>query len=166
MKFYMKLKSVGLAIVLMGLSGVVLADLSTGSSGSTDVGGMTFDLEDTGEDQSSLGTCATNSQEGGTTTTTTTVDEPPAEAETPPESFVNDGATRALASETSDKKSSSQADGSNFSSSSSGNSGDSSNDDSSTNPTTPEPATLLIIGMSLVGFVPLVKRYRRKQTTH
>jgi hypothetical protein len=159
----MKLKKVSLTIVLIGLSGVVFADWNSSGSKApefTDTAGtaMSFDYTETGDDQASLGTCAMNP----TTPNTNGVlmEEPTVEPESQPVSFVEDA--QPLLSRMAPQSSDIRTNGSLVSR-------NVSEDSTSTiplNPTTPEPTTLLIIGMSIVGFVPLVKRYRRKQTTH
>jgi hypothetical protein len=167
MKFYMKLKKVGLAIVLMGLSGFALADFNNSGSKApefTDPSGaaMSFDYSETGSDQASLGSCAMNPTVGNSTNGAI-VENPQVEPEPQPVSFVED-AQPLLRSGMTPRSSVGAGTGQNYPLSTSTTSDPS--EGGTVNPTTPEPATLLIIGMSLVGFVPLVKRYRRKQTTH
>ncbi|MDR1962943.1 MAG: PEP-CTERM sorting domain-containing protein [Planctomycetaceae bacterium] len=181
MKFQLRLKEVGLMTILIGLSNVAFADLSTtsqgqsivfsaGSSGSSSYlsgsgnaavndGGisMTFDVSKAGDDQASLGTCAMNPT-SGSSNFESILDEIPmeeAEADTPFTTF----AANALAADNTPNSPSNNDDGNNYY--------PPSRlppiiDPPPINPTTPEPATLLIIGLSVAGFAPLVKRYRRK----
>ncbi|MDR2116446.1 MAG: PEP-CTERM sorting domain-containing protein [Planctomycetaceae bacterium] len=170
MKFYFKLKEIGLAIVLMGLSGIVFADLDSSGSKApefTDPSGasMSFNYEEPGDDQASSGTCATNPSNGNNRNDSY-MEEPMNEPEAEFASFTDDAQNR-LGEAASPTNRNNMMRGSNLNYPS----GDPPSAETNTttpeipaNPTTPEPATLLIIGMSLAGFVPLVKRYRRKQT--
>ncbi|MDR3196491.1 MAG: PEP-CTERM sorting domain-containing protein [Planctomycetaceae bacterium] len=170
MKFNFKLKEIGLAVVLMGLSGFVFADLDSGGSGKapefTDPAGtvMSFNYEETGDDQASSGTCATNPSNGNNSAESY-VEEPIVEPEPQATSFTEDAPpllqSRAAPPTGANVRPNSreplvEAPIALTDNPQEGN-------DPPT-PTTPEPATLLIIGVSLAGFVPLVKRYRRKQT--
>jgi hypothetical protein len=163
----MKLKKVvGLTITLMIFSGFVFADLDNSGSLApefTDPSGatMSFNYEETGTDQASLGSCAMNPT-AGNNVSGVMLEEPPVELEPEQASFVDDAQPllsemdsrppyRAIGTNDGPRLLSDPPEGS---------------DSNPLNPTTPEPATLLIIGMSAVGFVPLIKRYRRKQTTH
>jgi hypothetical protein len=171
MKFYMKLKKVGLAIVLMGLSGFVFADLDN-SGGKmpefTDPSGtaMSFDYAEPGSDQASLGSCAMNPTTGNGANGAI-IEDPQMEPESQPVSFVDD-AQPLLRSGMAPRPISNVETDPNYPFYPPANPVNPETPDPSNplNPTTPEPATLLIIGMSIAGFVPLVKRYRRKQTTH
>ncbi|MDR2438396.1 MAG: PEP-CTERM sorting domain-containing protein [Planctomycetaceae bacterium] len=172
MKFYIKWKEIGFAIILMGLSGFVFADLDSGSSKSdyTSPSGdaISFDLDDSG-DQESLGDCTMNPSNGTNSTEAYLEDPTIPESELTTDSFTEDASAvlTAAASFSSDADQNQNTGVSND-----GNGGNNPNlsdvvetpeDDSPAMPTTPEPATLLIVGVSLAGFVPLVKRYRRKQ---
>ncbi|MDR0705715.1 MAG: PEP-CTERM sorting domain-containing protein [Planctomycetaceae bacterium] len=164
MKSYMKLKMVSLTIVLIGLSGFVFADLDNSGSKApdfTDPSGtaIPFDFAEPGDDQASLGTCAMNPTNGNASGEL--MDEPIVEPEPQLVSFVNDA--QPLLNEmvpqssnpgTNDSNDSLPLVPNNFP--------EGSNPPNPLNPTTPEPTTLLIVGMSVVGFVPLVRRYRRK----
>ncbi|MDR2705140.1 MAG: hypothetical protein LBC02_05110 [Planctomycetaceae bacterium] len=166
MRFYIKLKKVSLMIILIGFSGFVFADLDSSGGRApefTDPSGaaMSFDYTEPGDDQASLGSCAMNPTNGNAANGSI-VEDPQMEPEPQPVSFVED-AQPLLRSEMAPRPSPNGTDRNNYPLNP--NPPEGPDPPNPLNPTTPEPATLFIIGMSIVGFVPLVKRYRRKQTT-
>ncbi|MDR2755099.1 MAG: PEP-CTERM sorting domain-containing protein [Planctomycetaceae bacterium] len=165
---HLKLKAIGLVIVLVvGLSGFVFADFDSSGSKSPEYtspsgDAMTFDLEDTGEDQASSGNCAMNPQNGtGQNGSYLEDQQPTPELESTPVSFTEDAQPILDAKAATPSNPQTRGDAPYYTNNMPPTSEEGGNPPA--NPTTPEPATLLIIGTSLAGFVPLIKRYRRKQ---
>ncbi|MDR1270717.1 MAG: PEP-CTERM sorting domain-containing protein [Planctomycetaceae bacterium] len=166
MKFYFKLKAISLTVVLMGLSGFVFADLDFSnrqalefdSSGTM----VSFAATETGDDQASGDSCTMNPTNGnnmnGSLLESEQINSTPEEPQLT--SIVTSAESR-LQDRSAGSSTNSDTNGTRYPMTSS-NLTNTSDGGNSENPATPEPATLLILGMSLAGFVPLVKRYRRK----
>ncbi|MDR1140748.1 MAG: PEP-CTERM sorting domain-containing protein [Planctomycetaceae bacterium] len=166
MKFYFKLKAISLTVVLMGLSGFVFADLDFSnrqalefdSSGTM----VSFAATETGEDQASGDSCTMNPTNGNNVNGSLLESEI-TEPESPPPISFTSNAQPLLQGRSASPSTNPDTNGQRYPITPDSTIPDGGNPG---NPTTPEPATLLILGMSLAGFVPLVKRYRRKQTIH
>jgi hypothetical protein len=162
MNIYFRLKEIGLAVALMGLSGFVSADMNIDNSKilKFDSSGVlvSFDYAETGDNQASSGTCTQNPTNGNSTNIAIT--EPEAIiAEPEPQVSFTANVQPLLRSASANLLTNANANERQYPPRPPQGT---ENDGNSTNPTTPEPATLLILGISLAGFIPLAKRYRRK----
>jgi hypothetical protein len=164
MDVYFGLKEIGLVVALMGLSGFVSADMNIDNSKilKFDSSGIlvSFDYAETGDDQASSETCAQNPTSNNSMSGAITEPEAIIAKPEPQVSFTANAqpllrsASASPLINANERQYPLRPNGMTPQ--------ETENDGNSANPTTPEPTTLLILGLSLAGFIPLIKRYRQK----